>query len=203
MAQLILQLRKLVAYAEYAPGICTLRLLKQNPDLILRRRQRLRIGSKRHKHHQIAEMHQQFAGEPAHILACRIKSFNRRKNGRRIAIENGTGEILKLAAAYQSKDPEGILFANLVALEGDELIERRKRVSHSPLRTTGDGKQRILGGIDFFKFANMLEPRNDVVGLDAPKVKTLATRNNRRQYLVAFGCREDEAHVWRRLLKRL
>ena len=148
-------------------------------------------------------MLQQFAREPTHVLAGGVKHLNRGENRRDVALEDCAGETFEGAPAHQAEHAQGVFFGHLVALEGNELVEGRERVAHAALGTARDGEERILLRVDLLLLANVLEAGDDIVRLDAPKVEALAARDNRRQDLVPFGRRKDEAHVRRRFLECL
>ena len=148
-------------------------------------------------------MLQELAREAAHVLACGVESLYRLEDRRYVAAQDRARKALQRGAAHEAEHAERVLLGDLVALERDELVEGRERVAHAALGAARDCEESVLLGGDALLAADVLEPRDDVVRLDAPQVEALAARDDCRQHLVALGRREYEPNPRRRFLERL
>ena len=148
-------------------------------------------------------MHHQLAREATHVLAGGIEFGHGPEDRRRIALQDGAGQPLQFRAGDKAEHGERVRLGNRVALERNQLIERGKRVAHAALRPARDGEERIFVRMDRLLAADVLEPVDNLVRLDAAEVEALAARDDRREHLVALGRCEDELHIGRRLLQRL
>ena len=85
----------------------------------------------------------------------------------------------------------------------DELIQQSQRVSHRPGRLAGHNGDRLVVRRQGLRIENRAHPLSDEPVGDQSKIVLLTSRADRHRHLVAFGGREDELHVIRRLLQRL
>ena len=203
MTKLVLHVRKLVADAEYPPGVDALRLALECLDLLRRRLKRTGAGAERLDDDEVPEMAQQLVRKPPHVLPGGVERLYRGEDRGDVAGEDGVGEALQGGARDAPEAAQGAFLGDVPAGERDKLVERRERVAHPALGAARNREKRVVRRGDALLPADELQAREDVVRLDAPQVEALAARDDGREDLVALGRGEYEAHVRRRLLERL
>ena len=127
------------------------------------------------------------------------------------AIEQSGGVFLKDhinqggngLARSETEDVLHVVFLDMLATEGDELIQHGLGIAHSAIGSLGNGPGSRFIEIDTFLGSNVKQLLGNDVGGDGPEIKALAAGNDGGEDLVRFGGREDELHVLGRLFKSL
>ena len=83
------------------------------------------------------------------------------------------------------------------------LVQQRKTVAHRPIRRPRDQVQGVVVDRDPFFGRNVFKMIRELLQLDAAQIETLTPRQDRHRHLADLRRREDELHVFRRLLQRL
>ena len=180
------------------------------PGLFFQRRdfgfgdfKQIQVAARNLENEQVAEMIQQIGKQSSEILAVLRQFVQPAQRGLNFAGKNGLAQTENLAFGGEAEHGEHIVFLDFVAAKADELVERGFGVAHGAVRAARDGVERRFVNFHLFQFRDVREVFGDERGRDPAQVKTLATRENRRQNLLRVGRGEHEFHVRRRLFERL
>ena len=149
--------------------------------------------------HRLGEIADHFGSFGAVAMQAR-KAIER---GRKIATENGFGEIEDAAAIGEAEHVAHARRGDVALAHRDRLIEDRETIANGAFRGAGDELQRVGIGLRAFAFRNLLEVRRKHRLLDASEIEALATRQHSDGDFTDFGRRENEADVRGRFLKCL
>ncbi len=129
----------------------------------------------------------------------RFVEIGERRRG--VAAKHMIEQTADATAISKAEHVAHLLGCNRAAAMGDRLVQDRKAVARRAFRRPRDHPQRIVLDLDTFSLRNLGEMGCELLGRDAPQVEALGARQNRQRNLVHFGCREQEFHMLRRLLK--
>ena len=120
-----------------------------------------------------------------------------------VFLKDGLNQAGDGLAGGETEDLLHIVFLNVFATEGDELIEHGLSVPHAAIGPFGNGPGGGFVEIDAFLGGNMEQLLGDDVGGDGPEVEALAARDDGGEDFIRLGGREDELHVRGGLLEGL
>ena len=152
---------------------------------------------------QRTQIFNQSTGELIQVEAGANNLFHQIQHLFRIAFAYGIEQVEVDIAIDQTQDLFDRSGGNDLLVEGGHLIQQTFGVAQRPVRPAGKQVQSLVFGLDPFGFGDSLQMRDDFGGWYAPKVESLAARQNRLGHLLDLGRCKDEHHVCRWLLQGL
>ena len=104
-------------------------------------------------------------------------------------------------ASGEAEDLEDVVFLDMVAAEGDELVEHGLCIAHAALGAAGEGVGGGVGELDGFLGGDGEEMGGDELGGDAFEIEALAAAEDGGGDFLDVGGGEDELHVSRWFLE--
>ena len=95
----------------------------------------------------------------------------------------------------EAQDIANVLVDHILSAEGDDLIQKRLRVTHASFRRFDDVAEGSIVDFHSFAFGDLTQVSLDFGRRNRPEDKLLTTRQDGRRQLVALGCRHDEDDV--------
>ena len=151
------------------------------------------------RHEQGTQASDQLAQQLRKIATTLGFFLDQRQSGRRVARQQGSGEIRHLLARGETENIEHIFLNNPVTAESHKLVEHRLRVTHAAIRPLGDRPRGRLIKINALLARNVQQVIGNQLRRNRPQIETLTPRQNRRQNFVRLGGRKNEFHMRRRL----
>src|SRR5262249_26249851 len=96
-----------------------------------------------------------------------------------------------------------VFIDDLLAAEGNDLVQERLRIAHASLRCLDDVRQCTVVDLDPLAISYLAEMRLNFRRRNCSEYELLASRQDRGRKLMPFGCRHDENHMRRRLFQDL
>ena len=152
---------------------------------------------------QVAEVGEEFLEQALEVATGVVLPADFMEHGRGVALEDGLGEGCDGAPGGEAEDVEDVFLGDLLALEGDDLVERGFGVAQAAVGAAGDGEEGFVGDLPVFGFGDFAEAPGDFLEPDAAEVEALAAGEDGDGDLVDVGGREEELDVRGRLLEGL
>ena len=125
------------------------------------------------------------------------------EQGSRVALGEQPREPRHLPAIDRRKHRPGLIFGDLTAAEGEQLIEQGETIAHAAVGGLGDELHRRVVEGDALRAEDGLDARADQRHGEALEVELQAAREHRDRQLLRVGGREQELHMRRRFFERL
>ena len=155
------------------------------------------------RHEQGTQASDQLAQQLRKIATTLGFFLDQRQRSRRVARQQGSGEIRHLLARSEPENIEHIFLNDPVTAECHQLIQHRLRVTHAAIGPLGDRPRGRLIKINALLARNVQQVIGNQLRRNRPQIETLTPRQNRRQNFVRLGGRKYEFHMRRRLFERL
>ncbi len=152
---------------------------------------------------EMAKAGHQFTREVPRIITTRKDLFDQLQQRSALLVGYRFGKPRERRRADEPERAGHVIFADLVAAEGDHLVEGRLRVAQTPRAGPRNLAQRAVADRHTLRRGDLPEPVEDLLGWDLPELELLAAREDRVRHLVQLSCRENEDNVRRWLLERL
>ena len=179
------------------------RVLLRHIEQLLQERFLRRRLRRRAQDEEIAQVQQQAHENLRDFFACLELPAETTQGRGGIALQDRLGPDDERLLLDRPQEPADVLLADRALAEADRLLQQHLRIAQAALSRARDGVERGLIGADPLGLADLLQRRDDGLGIQAAKVKTLAAGEDRRREFLRRGRGEDELHVRGRLLQRL
>ena len=148
-------------------------------------------------------MAEQIARRVRDVVALLGDALDDAQACRRVALDERGRQLVHDSAIGDAEDARHVIAGQLVAAEGDHLVEQAHCVAHRAGGLAGQHLHPARAGLDLLEGEHLVEALRDGLRRYELEVVALAAREDGDRDLLHLGRREDELHVRRRLLERL
>ena len=151
----------------------------------------------------MAQVGEQVAGELKGVAARLGHLLDPEQDRLRVFGDNRVDRVEEQLRVGGAEHLQHLVKADVVAAEGDQLVEGAERIAEAAGGRAGDHRRRALVELDRLGERDPVEDLGELLQRGALEVEALTAVGDRRHHLVGLGRGEDEDGVRRRLLEGL